>query len=230
MNISRRDFMKLFGVGVASILMTRCRFFIPIGSCYAPMPPSPSAFTPRDRLRTYWLSFNELARSTADAAAMGDTENTYGGQLISDHRLALDELVALGELSISLADLIQEAFEAAVYHFWRSNAPITCYKPAMVDYAPASAELLVQQAYTLDAISDQGTIDPETLNRIRTALERDMAFQALSEADVQALYDKITKASQEEGQLIPSFNDLPLEIPPEAKAAAQFIIDLLSGK
>jgi hypothetical protein len=230
MNISRREFMKLFGVGVASILMTRCRFLLPIGSCYAPIPPSPSAFTPRDRLRSCWLSFNELARRTANAAALGESENTYGEQLISDHRLALDELVALGELSISLADLIQEAFEAAVYHVWRSNAPITCYKPAMVDYAPASAELLIQQAYTLDAISSQGTIDPETLNRVRTALERELAFQALSDADVQALYEKITKTSQEQGQPIPSFNDLPLEIPPEAKAAAEFILHLLTEK
>lgn len=230
MSLSRRDFMRLFGVGVASILMTRCRFFLPIGSCYAPMPPSPSAFTPRDRLRQCWLSFHELARATANAAALGESENTYGEQLISDHRLALDELVVSGELSLPQADLIQEAFEAAVYHVWRSNAPITCYKPAMVDYAPASAELLIQQAYTLDAISGQDIIDPETIHKVRAALERDMAFQALSDADVMALYEKITKASQDQGQPIPLFDELQLEISPDAKAAAQFIIELLVGK
>ncbi|KAF0106349.1 MAG: hypothetical protein FD146_2615 [Anaerolineaceae bacterium] len=227
MPISRRDFMKLFGIGVASMLMTRCRVFPPVATCYAPMPPTPEVLTPRDRLRQYWISFGELAQRTQET---GNTENTFGRQLVADHRLALDELVASGELSAPVAALIQEAYDAAVYHVWRSNVPMTCYEPMMVDYAPVSASVLVQQSDILDDFSGQGTIDPETLAKAQAAIEHDMAFFALSDADVQALYAQILKASQEQGQPIPSFEDLQLEVTADAKAAAQFIIDLLTGK
>jgi hypothetical protein len=230
MSISRRDFLKLFGIGVASMLMTRCRVSPPIATCYAPLPPTPEALTPRDRLRQYWLSFGDLAQTTINEANQGNTENTFGQQLETDHRLALDELIAAGELSAPVADLIQEAYNAAVYHVWRSNVPMTCYEPMMVDYAPVSAGVLVQQSDILDDFSGQGTIDPETLAKAQAAIEHDLAFFALSDADVQALYAQILKASQEQGQPIPSFEDLQLEVTADAKAAAQFIINLLTGQ
>jgi len=230
MTISRRDFMKLFGVGVASILMTRCRVFLPIGSCYAPMPPTPGALTPRDRLRKCWLSFGDLAQRTQEAATEGNSEDNFGQQLVSDHRTALDELVASGELIAPVADLIHEAYVAAIYHVWRSNAPITCYEPMFVDYAPVSADMLVLQSDILNNLSNQSSIESETLAKAQAALEHEMAFYALSDADVQALYEHVIKTSQEQGQPIPSFDQLQLEVTPDAKAAAQFIIDLLTGK
>ena len=91
MNISRRDFMKLVGVSVASLTLTGCRIPLPV-SCYAPLPPSPCPpefLTGKGRLRRGWLRFGELAQATSDEAARGDTENTFGQKLISDHRLAL---------------------------------------------------------------------------------------------------------------------------------------------
>jgi hypothetical protein len=230
MTISRRDFMKLFGVGVASVLMTRCRFPV-VGSCYAPMPPpttTPSSV--RERLRRFWLSFNELAQKTIEEADQGKTENTFGRQLVTDHRLALDELVASGELTAPVADLIQEAYAAAVYHVWRSNAPITCYLPSLVNYAPLSASVLVQQAEILNAEAVEGAIDPATLATAQTAIEHDMAYYALSDADLQGMYDQILQDIQASGQSAPVFEDLPLELTPDARAAAQLIIDLLSGK
>jgi hypothetical protein len=230
MTISRRDFMKLFGVSVASLLMTRCRVFPPIATCYAALPPTPGVLTPRDRLRKCWLSFDDLAQRTQEGATAGNSEDIFGQQLISNHRSALDELVASSELTAPVADLIQEAYDAAVYHVWRSNVSMTCYEPMMVDYAPVSAGVLVQQADILDDFAGQGTIDPETLAKAQAALEHDMAFFALSDADVQALYAQILKASQEQGQPIPSFEDLQLEVTADAKAAAQFIIDLLTGQ
>jgi hypothetical protein len=230
MTISRRDFMKLFGVSVASLLMTRCRVFPPIATCYAALPPTPGVLTPRDRLRKCWLSFDDLAQRTQEAATAGNSEDIFGQQLISNHRGALDELVASGELTAPVADLVHEAYVAAIYHVWRSNAPITCYEPLFVNYAPVSANLLVQQSDILNELSTQSTIDPETLAKAQAALEHDMAFYALSDADVQALYAQVMKASQEQGQPIPSFDQLQLEVTPDAKAAAQFIIDLLTGK
>jgi len=229
MPVSRRDFMKVFGMSVASLLLTRCRF--PIGvTCYAPLPPTALPDSARGRLRLCWLSFDELAQKTTEEASRGSTENTLGQQLAADHRAALDELVASGELTPSIADLTQEAYAAAVYHVWRSNAPMTCYEPMIVDYAPTSAGVLVQQVEALSQAASQGSIDPQTLAKAQASIEHDMAYYALSDADVQALYERLISDWQETGQNAPSFEAVELELTPDAKAAAQFIVDLLTGK
>jgi hypothetical protein len=225
MTISRRDFIKLFGMCVASLLLTRCQFPA-IAACYAPMPP-PELRTARGRLRAGWRRFNELAQATAADYEAGDR---LSQQLASDHRLNLDELVANGELFAAVADLVQEAYSAALYHVWRSNAPITCYEPVIVNYAPSSAGVLVQQSEALNQAAAQGEIAPETLAKAQAALEHDMAFYALSDADLQALYDRLIAEWQTTGQSTPSFDAVELEITPDAKAAAQFIVDLLAGK
>lgn len=231
MTLSRRDFMKLVGISVSSLLLTRCNF--PIGvTCYAPLPPSPyptDPVSPRDRLRKCWMSFGELAQATLDEANEGSTDNAYGQALVTIHRVALDELVESGELTSSVADLVQEAYAAAVYHVWRSNAPMTCYEPMMVDYAPVSANILVEQAAALDEIAAQGTVDPATLETARAALEHDMAFYALTDEEVSSLYDRIVTEWQTNNQPPESFEQVDLEITPDAQAAAQFIISLLTN-
>ncbi len=132
MDISRRDFLKIFGISVASVMLTRCKPLLstPTPTCYAPLPPStvtPAATSVRERLRQCWFSFDDLATATMESDT---TENNYGTQLAADHRAALDEMVARGELTAPVADLVQEAYEAALSHVWRSNALITCYEPA----------------------------------------------------------------------------------------------------
>lgn len=230
MKLSRRDFLKAFGVSVASLMLTRCRSpFTPVVTCYAPMPPTavtPEAASVRERLRQCWFRFDELAIQTSDNNA---TQNAFGAQLSADHRAALDELVARGEITASVADLVQEAYDAALYHVWRSNAPITCYEPVMVDYKPAGAQSLVEQSAVLEQIAAQGTIDPSTLETARAALEHDLAFYALTEQEVQALYDHLYQEHKEDYKF-PSFDALPLDLTPDARAAAQFILDLLTGK
>lgn len=231
MSISRRDFMKLVGVSATSLALTRCRF-LPV-TCYAPMPPSPyptEPVTARERLRSCWLRFGELAQATIEESNEGITENTLGQQLMAEHRLSLDDLVAAGELTPAVADLIQEAYNAAVYHVWRSNALMTCYEPMMVDYAPASAGVLVQQSEVLSEIVDENSIDPETLAKTRTALEHDMAYFNLTEEEVDSLYDRLVTEWQTQQQSFPTFEELDLEITPDSKTAAQFIISLLTSK
>jgi len=231
MPIHRRDFMKLFGVSLASLYLTRCVPPItPMPTCYEPtmapvVTPPMTGATSRDRLRLYWLRFDELAQRSPE-----DTENSLGQEWIAGHRLALNELIANGELALPAADLVQEAYEAAVYHVWRSNAPITCYEAVMLDYAPSSAGVLVEQSQVLDQIAAEGTIDPATLAKAQAALEHDLSFYALSEAEVQTLYDQLLKDSQETGQPIPSFEALSLELTPEAREATQFIVDLLTDR
>jgi hypothetical protein len=256
MSISRRDFMKLVGISVASLTLTRCRF-APFATCYAPMPPSPYPTVPpaaKDRLRLCWLSFDELAQATIEesnqvvtpaiatipitvvegAQATGvpktTTENAFGQQLIARHRQALDEIVAAGELTPAVADLIQEAYEAAVYHVWRSNVPITCYAPVIVNYAPISAETLVRQSEVVSELASQGNVNPQILNNAQAAIEHDMAFYALTDAEVNSLYDHLIAELQSQQQAVPPFESVDLEVTPDAKAAARFIIKLLTGQ
>jgi hypothetical protein len=141
----------------------------------------------------------------------------------------LSECVAAGELSEAVADQVQAAFDAAAYHVWRSNAPITCYEPMMVDYKPASSGQLAQQAALLATMSEKGGLDPEVVARAQAAIERDIAFLNLSSTETQLLYERLVQASRE-GQGIPTFEELELEITPEAVQAAQFLVELLPGK
>ncbi len=234
MPLHRRDFMKVLGVSVASLILARCRLQLaeptipppPSPTCYEPtMPPittTPAISSARDRLRLYWLRFDELAQSSQE-----NTENKLGQELTSGHRLELAELVANGEISAPVASLVQEAYDAAIFHVWRSNAPITCYL-GIFNYAPNSAAVLVEQSRVLDQIAGEGTIDPATLAKAQAALEHDMAFYALTDEEVEALYEQLYKENNPAP--LPPFEELPLEPTPDAQEATQFIVDLLTGK
>ena len=263
MSLSRREFIQLFGVAVASMLVTHCKPFktaTPVVACYqaTAVPLTPTAgnlpLPALERLRICWMSFSELAQATIDEfnqpgpvevehipetviegteparTPKPSTENAFGVELSARHRQALDELIARGELTPGVADLIQEAYGAAVYHVWRSNASITCYEPVIVDYAPSSAGVLVQQADLLSEIAGDSNIDPATLEKARTALEHDMAFYALTDEEVNNLYEHLVNEWQNQQQDIPGFESVDLEVTPDAKAAAQFILILLIGK
>jgi hypothetical protein len=224
--LSRREFMKLFGASAAALLMTRCRA---ISTCYAPMPPpteTPFSTDPNmQRLYELWLQLSDLAGLTKSGS---NEENATGEIMISTHRNALNALVASSGLSSEAAGLVQEAYAAAVYHIWRSNAPITCYEPVIVDYAPISAEILAKQAEELSEFASQGTVVPETLEKARAALEHDMAFYDLSDEQVNQLYERLMADHRDKGLPIPSFENLELEISPAAKEAADFILHLLA--
>ena len=254
MSISRREFMKLVGVSVASLALTRCRF-APFATCYAPLPPTPTVPPlAMQRLRLCWLSFGELAQAAVDefrqvvppsiepipqtviegvkptAAPKTTSENGFGQQLSARHRQALDEIVSTGELTRAVAELVQEAYDAAVYHVWRSNAPITCYAPVIVNYAPVSADTLVRQSEVVSELASQGNIDPQTLANAQAAIEHDMAFYALTDAEVNSLYDHLIAESQSQSLGVPAFENVELEVTPDARAAARFIINLLAGQ
>ncbi len=220
----RRDFMKMFGISVASLWLRSCR--PPLATtCYAPTPtPMPTTAT-RERLRHYWLRFGEVGQ-----AAWNDSENKLGQELVANHRAALDELVASGEISGPVADLVHEAYCAGIYHAWRSSANMTCYLTMGPNYFPESAGVLLQQAAVLNQIAEGGTVQPATLEKAQAALEHDLAFYALSEAELKNLYDELSRESLETGESLPRFEELPLELTPEAEEATQFIIDLLTGQ
>jgi hypothetical protein len=213
---TRREFITSVGIALASLVMTRC------------ISPDGSAASPRDRLRDCWLRLDWLAQETRKEGQIEPGERAQV-RLSQEHQEALSECVAAGELSEAVADQVQAAFDAAAYHVWRSNAPITCYEPMMVDYKPASSGQLAQQAALLATMSEKGGLDPEVVARAQAAIERDIAFLNLSSTETQLLYERLVQASRE-GQGIPTFEELELEITPEAVQAAQFLVELLPGK
>jgi hypothetical protein len=189
-----------------------------------PIPPTGEPGSARGRLRLCWQSFPDLARRSAQEWQGGAESDLFHQQLTSAHRLAMDELVAAGELPAPVADLVQEAYEAAVYHVWRSSVGLTCYMGVTTYYGPASAEALIQQAEALAEIGAEGAIDPDTISQAKAAIEHDLAYHAMGEEEVEALYHSLAEG----GGDFPAFEGLTLEITPEAEAAAAFIIELLT--
>jgi hypothetical protein len=180
----------------------------------------------RERLRSCWLRFDWLAEQAQDWSDYEKGERALE-QLTTEHRAALDELVAVGELEVDVADEVQNAFDAAAYHIWRANCGMTCYEPLMMpDYTQSGSAQLVVQADLLVDLADDVTIDPKTIIQAQASVERDIAFLNLSPEEEQALYDAVIEAAGEEYDY-PTFEELELEITPEAAEAARFLVELL---
>jgi len=206
---TRRHFIRTVGIAVASLVVGRCTP-TPEPTCYV-MP----AFTP-------------TPDSTAgnDDSPRGRLRQEAMAQLIQDHKGALNQLVAAGDLERPVADQVQVAFDAAVYHVWRSNAPITCYEPMMIDFQPTSSAQLVQQAETLEQMAGISDAQQDTFAKAQAAIERDIVFLNLSSSDVQTLYDQLIAAAGDSYNY-PSFDELELDVTLEAAAAARFLVGLL---
>ena len=211
MRSTRRDFIKSVGIAVASVVMARC---IPLGG---------KDDSPRARLRNCWLRLDWLAQQAKGDYERGDKARE---KLAADHRAALDDLVAAGEVDADVADKLNTAFGAAINHVLLSNAPLTCYEALIVDYTPASSDQLAQQADLLAEMAKSGDLDPATVAQAQAAIERDIAFLNLSDAETQALYDELIAAAGDTYDF-PSFDGLDLDIPSEAAEAARFLVELL---
>ena len=211
MTSTRREFIKSVGIASASLVLLRCNAL------------SSQDSSPRGRLRSVWSQLDWLALQSKDDWERGEKARQ---ELAAQHRAALDELVGAGELSSEVADEVQAAFDAAAYHIYRSNAPITCYEPMIVDYAPVSSDQLTQQAELLTQMAEKGELDPATVSKARAAIERDIAFLSLSPEERQALYDQLIQAANQ-GAVVPPFDQLELEITPQAAEAARFLLELL---
>jgi hypothetical protein len=215
MDLTRREFLKGIGVTMASLAMA---------GCLPGLSRDRANRSPRGRLRSFWLRLPDLAETTEKDYEAGEQ---LKAELAAGHQAALDDLVSSGELTGIVADQVQAAFGEALYHVWRANAPITCYEPAIVNYTPTSADQLVQQASLLAGMAKRGDLDPDTVQRARTAIERDIAFLSLTSQETDELYQALQKAAGDSFHF-PSFEELALEIPVEAIEAARFLVDLLT--
>lgn len=207
---SRREFIKGVGVALAALVTARCRLA------------KGSVDTVHDRLRDCWQRLDGLAEETQGAQHIEQGEKARD-QLAQDHLSALNALVASGDLERDVAAQVQTAFAAAVYHVWRSNAPITCYEPVLIDYKPTSSGQLARQAGLLAQSDD---LDHDTVAMAQAAIARDVAFLNLSGDEVQVLYDKLAKVAGDSTDF-PSFDELELDVSPEAVEAARFLVALL---
>ena len=220
MSPTRREFIKRVGIALASLMAARC-------ACVSLIEGDTGlGGTPRERLRRSWQRFGWLEEQASDWSDYEKGEKARE-ELVSEHRAALDELVAAGELDADVADLVQEAFDGAAYHVWRANCGMTCYE-AMPgpEYTPYASSQLVAQAEILADLADDATIDQETVAQAQAAVEQGIAFLGLSNEEEKALYDELIEAAGESHDY-PPFNELELEITPEAAEAARFLVELL---
>jgi hypothetical protein len=163
----------------------------------------------RQRVRDCWYQLDDLIQQTTE-----DFEKAELAQesLVDAHRVALDDLVDLAELSAAAADHAQAAFVEASFHVWRKSAPITCYIALPVEYEPR--EDLVLQADTLSEVS--ADLDPATVEAAQAALARDMAF-----------FEALRSGQLEGRDLVDLWTSGELDADEEAVAAAQYLVDLL---
>ena len=213
MTPTRREFIKSVGIALAGLVLARCAPGTLGGDTSA-----------RGRLRDCWLRFDWLAEETQKTWDSNDYDGPHE-QLLQAHQAALEELVTTGELTRAVAEELLAGFEAAAYHVWRSNVPITCYEPVMIDYKPTSAAQLVRQAEVLEDLANSGSLDADTVATAQETIARDIAFLSLSNEQRQALYDEIVAA----GSPYPDFSAVPLDITPEEAEAARYLVELLLG-
>jgi hypothetical protein len=225
MTLTRREFIRLVGITMAGAVLTSCSKQALTESTATPAS-TMIAKNPRLRVRAVWLRLDELLQIASNHVANSEQ---LKDQLVADHQSAINDLVAANGLKPEVAVQVQEAFQAAAYHIWRSYC-CTCYEPmAGPNYTPASSDQLVTQSEILDEMAQKGKIDPAVVAEVQATIERDIAFLALTDLDTQALYEKIRQAAGETNP-IPKFDNVELQIPPESVEAAHFLVDLLLGR
>lgn len=202
----------------------------------APAAPEPDAATasaldagpaaePRARVREMWLALVP-APTPEDWAAMqgGDSRDPRPAREAA-HRKALDELVALDDLSPPVADLVQLAFKEVSFHHWRQRIGATCYDPTQFGWQmQESRERLCERARLLDEAVRAGTVSAHVVDDSRAALARELAVYdaaaVLADLQDQSRWDKERElsAALAAGGLTPDADELK---------AAGWLVELL---
>ena len=235
---TRRQFIRQFGIMLASLLASGC-----VPSCPDAVPASGDR-SPRERLRSCWLGLEGLrGRDWGEWEGMQERLWQATDQLLYDHQEALDDLVATDELSEGAAGQVQAAFKAVAWHVRDDvyRGLITCYIPTITPplpttvsevaerqiriYASGSPARLLLQTDLLIEMAEDDDFDQETVARVQAAVERDIAILTLSSEERQVLLDELVKAAGD-CYSFPPFDDFDLEIPPEDAEAARFLVEL----
>ena len=220
MTPTRREFIRNVGIAMASLAMARC-----VPSRGGGDSAEGECDSARDCLRQCWLRLDWLTQQIQEDYERGEQARD---DLITQHRADLDDLVAAGELDAAVAEYVQAAYAEAVGHVWLVSGDTLCYE-AVPLYTPDSADRLIQQAKLLATLAESGDFDSDAVARAQVAIERDIAFLSLSHEETQALYEELIAAAGDSYEF-PSFDELELDIPPEAATAARFLADVLLGE
>jgi hypothetical protein len=229
MSPTRREFLKGLGIALASLVMARCAPFREGGN------------SERQRLRDCWLRLDWLA----EQAQQGDEEGKQAKEeLTTEHRAALDGLIASGELDKEVAYHIQYAFAAAADDVFASSYSIMCYKETVVvptptggtvqevargqlaDYQSRSAERLVRQADLLSEMAGQSGIDANTVARAQQAIQWDLYLLSSTPEERKALADRLVEVAGGTHGLPPLYQ-WDVALPPDVAKAARFLAELL---
>jgi hypothetical protein len=76
-------------------------------------------------------------------------------------------------------------------------------------------------------MASKSEINPDTVAMVQQTIQHDLAFEALSREEVDALYEKLLNDNQQNITTIPTFDQVELEVTPEMEAAAKFLVELL---
>jgi hypothetical protein len=229
MEPTRREFLRQVGVFFATVVVggitvsCTAEATPPTPTCYAPVAPTPTPtseptmtcykpteppLTPTtlasdarwNALRASWLELNNPQLQSYE-----DTD--FSRRLRQQHAEALAALVEAGQIDSAVAADVQVAFEQAVAHIQRQQ--VTCYIVQPPEYTPRQD--VMTQAAALAEMAQRSDIDQKTVERVRTALARDMAWLAQFQA------------GQKPGDLA-DIQATPTEI-----KAARILVDLLAA-
>jgi hypothetical protein len=105
MKTSRRDFIKNFGISLATLIITHCAPFHSETDTHEanPIPsntPETTSLSPEERIRECWLNLDLLAKKARED---GEHAGEVWGELVNEHQAALFIMINSGDLDLNIA-------------------------------------------------------------------------------------------------------------------------------
>lgn len=206
MSSNRRQFIKAFGVTLASLIVTGR-----LTGCTSPSADQDDGFQHHawEQLRRCWLDLSGL-NEAVQGGNWGEDIEARLSELEASHRAVLETLVAADELDSQVAAQMGLAFDEAVYHVSRSM--LLCYI-IMPFEARVRGDLFKQAGLLQEVASD---LDPVTVEQARAAIARDVTF-----------FEAINIPGIDRQRLEQQFGAGRLGASPEAFEAARILVELL---
>lgn len=264
MTPTRRQFIRELGIMLVSLIAAGCVPNTPPTATPTATPTPPLAAPgggdepPRERVHSCWLGFDWLAQQ-GEGETRDEKEDHLAqatDQLSTNHRQALDELVADGMLSEGVAEYVHSAFVtiASRVQTWRIREWVTCYarvepptpstpnkaaERQFRDYINDSPDRLIRQADLLAEMARRDEFDRDAVGQAQAIIERDMALLRLAGMEKTLLLDKLAEIACQ--PCCGGYSSFPLDtlveidptlvsIDPEAAEAACFLVELLVGQ
>jgi hypothetical protein len=217
-------------------------------------PDSPNVHLPltaRERLKNCWCIFKKMEGTVNGVkfTTLVLPGNISASQAGDEHQAAIQDLIASGELGVSVADVIHKTYIRIVYYMVYAHSTTMCYRGTFRPFNPLRAEMLFEQLNLLEQIRSLGTVDPETIEKLRSSIEYDMTYFAMSAEEENAFHSKVDTVENfpffdklfelrlkdqideiTAGRMTLELADSFLDKTADARAAGQYLLDLLQEK